>query len=340
MKRTGCSSMLNSYSAASIENKLIKPPQMIVEDMLPVGLTVLAGHPKLGKSFLSLLLCCCVATGEPFLERRTNQGEVLYLDLEGSPFRTQTRLNLVGMGFPVHLQIVHDAPKLGNGLIEALDQWWAEADLTPRLVVIDTLTRIRNEKRKGETAYDADSKMFAPLQKFALEKKVGVLLVTHLRKSNFHGESEDWLERITGSMGLSGASDNLWGLFRRRNETTGLLRTSSRDLDAGDMILQFDNGLWKFVSDDVDAFTFEQKPIIKFLESVEMFNGSASELCKMYISFCDGNNLSHGLADSQPATSFGKQLNSVKGDLWRIKKTISSERKKEGMFYSIGSFSK
>ena len=72
--------------------------------------------------------------------------------------------------------------------------------------------------------------------------------------------------------------------------------------------------------------------------AVGMFNGSASELCKMYISFCDGNNLSHGLADSQPATSFGKQLNSVKGDLWRIKKTISSERKKEGMFYSIGSF--
>ena len=327
--------MLGFYTAASIENKTIEQPLPIVEGLLPVGLAVLAGHPKLGKSFLSLLACVCVSEGMPFLGRPTMQGACLYIDLEGSPYRTQQRLNMIGLGFPEYLQIVHDAPRLGEGLIEALEQWYCEVEPIPRLVVIDTITRARGNRHRNETAYDSDSKMFAPLQKFALEKQLCILLVTHLKKSNYHGESEDWLERLNGSMGLSGACDTVLGLFRKRGESTAILRTSCRDFDAGDAVLKFDDGLWTFVSDNVDAFRFQQNPLVKFIASIDIFSGTASELCEMYVDFCEKEGIPHGLSTTSQVASFGKKIGSIKNDMWRIRRSVTSERQKDGMHYCI-----
>ena len=54
------------FSAESVLNEYIEPPQFIVQSLLAEGLTVLAGPPKYGKSFLSMDLCCSVATGKPF----------------------------------------------------------------------------------------------------------------------------------------------------------------------------------------------------------------------------------------------------------------------------------
>ncbi len=50
--------------------------------MLGQGLYILAGAPKVGKSWLALDLCLSVAKGEPFLKRNTEQGYVAYLSLE------------------------------------------------------------------------------------------------------------------------------------------------------------------------------------------------------------------------------------------------------------------
>ena len=88
------------YNASDLEHRELKRPQMIVDNLLPVGLTVLAGSPKLGKSWLVLGLACSVANGTEFLHQSTAQGDVLLLDLEGSPYRIKERLELAGLGFP------------------------------------------------------------------------------------------------------------------------------------------------------------------------------------------------------------------------------------------------
>lgn len=209
--------MIGMYQAKALEGAEIKRPVMVVENLLPVGLTILAGSPKLGKSWLVLELACSVAQGTSFLHHPTAQGDVLLLDLEGTPYRIKERLEQAGFGFPDYLQISHDAPKLDEGFMDSLDYWWSCATL-PRLIIIDTIVKIRGEgKRSSKNAYEADSEMFSPLQRFALEKGVSIVAVTHLRKSNhYNGTTEDWLERITGSMGLTGVSDNVWGLFRQR----------------------------------------------------------------------------------------------------------------------------
>lgn len=329
--------LLDTYTADSLKDKEIYRPTMTVEGLLPVGLTTLAGSPKLGKSWLALNLCCCVAKQEPFLGRQTYEGSVLYLDLEGSPFRTQERLTQLGMGFPEFLKIAHEAPRLDEGLLDALEEWVCYCSAIPRLIVIDTVTKIRGRAKRGVNAYDLDSGMFAPLQKFALDNELSIVVITHLKKE-FFGTSDDWLERITGSMGLSGVSDNVWGLFRKRGENKAYLRTSARDVNAGDFVISFDNGKWLFLSDDIDTDQFMSNPLVKYISMLDKGVYSAKELCDKYIKFCLDNNFESNLSEGQPEASFGIQIKKIKKELWRIKKTLSTTKKKDGTYYIVGNF--
>lgn len=332
--------MFETYRAQSLEGVELKRPQMIVEDLLPVGLTVLAGSPKLGKSWLALQLCCCVAEMKPFLGRQTAEGAVLYLDLEGSPIRLQDRLSQLGFGYPRYLDVAHKSPKTDeNGFLHSLGDWYEQCDPIPRLVVIDTIVRVKGAGQRGKNAYENDSDIFAPLQEFALKNGIAIVCVTHLKKNDrFSGTEQDWLERISGSMGLSGISDNIWGLFRKRGENTAFFRTSSRDVEAGDMVLRFENGLWSFVSDDIDKYEFSSLPLVQFINSVDQFSGYACDFYERYIAFCDSQKLPHNLSESQPISSLGKQIKAIQRDLWRIRKTISIRRKGKGAYYWIEGF--
>ena len=64
-----------------------------VETLLPEGISMLGGAPKVGKSWMVLLLALQVAKGEPLWNLPTKQGTVLYLALEDSQSRLQDRVN-------------------------------------------------------------------------------------------------------------------------------------------------------------------------------------------------------------------------------------------------------
>lgn len=58
------------------------PKNFIVAELLPEGLTLLCGQPKIGKSWFVLQLCICVALGVRFMGFNTQPCDVLYLALE------------------------------------------------------------------------------------------------------------------------------------------------------------------------------------------------------------------------------------------------------------------
>jgi RecA-family ATPase len=81
--------------------------QWAVPGMIPEGVTLLAGKPKLGKSWGSLGIGVAVATGgKPLGKVRVERGEVLYLALEDNLRRLQRRLQklLAGDAPPAGLQ--------------------------------------------------------------------------------------------------------------------------------------------------------------------------------------------------------------------------------------------
>ena len=78
--------------ADMLQSTAYEPVSFVVDDLLSQGLHLLAGAPKIGKSWLALWLCLCAAQGKPLWAFATRPCEVLYLCLEDSFQRIQSRL--------------------------------------------------------------------------------------------------------------------------------------------------------------------------------------------------------------------------------------------------------
>ena len=281
---------LSVYKASDLYGKRIEKPPTIVHGMIPAGLTVLAGAPKRGKSWLSLLLAINVAAGEPFLGAQTTQGDVLYLDLESKQYRVQDRLSklLVGRA-PESLYVTHESDRLEAGLVEQLAMWCDDVE-HPVLIIIDTLGRIKGSARRGENAYESDTRILGDLQKFALQRNLAVVCVHHLRKSMADG---DYFERISGSMGITGACDSVMVLQGKRGEENSTLAISSRDFESAELIISFDHGRWSLRSANSEEWQEEQayinspyvRAVVALAHRCKMWRGTSSELAEELLNF-------------------------------------------------------
>jgi len=78
------------FTAAELVAEELQPVRWVVRGLLPEGVTLLAGKPKLGKSWLALGLGVAVASGGVALGTKpVDRGDVLYLALEDNPQRLQ-----------------------------------------------------------------------------------------------------------------------------------------------------------------------------------------------------------------------------------------------------------
>ena len=275
---------LEFYRASDLYGKQLKRPPVIVEGMIPAGLTVLAGAPKRGKSWMALKLALCVSKGDKFLGFPTKRGSVLYLDLESRQYRVQDRLSrLIPGAAPDNLYIAHQADKLDGDLLEQLKSWTSQVE-NPSMIIIDTVGRVKGGTRRGENAYEGDTRIFGKMQSFALENNIALICVHHLRKDN--GNNDDYFERISGSMGLTGVCDAVMALAGKRGEETSILKTSSRDFEAQDFVVRFNGGAWELVSCDSASYQDEQayrnsavvRGVIAVAEKYGQWQGTVSDL--------------------------------------------------------------
>ena len=154
-------------TAGELMDKQFLPKPVIVEGMLPAGTYILAGTPKIGKSFLMTQLCWSVAEGIPFLGLATRKSTVLYLALEDTQERLQSRLaRMFGTdwsGSEFHL--LFQINQQGDALIQQFQDFILEHPDT-RLIVIDTLQRVR-ESDGSSYSYSHDYETIMPLKTFA-----------------------------------------------------------------------------------------------------------------------------------------------------------------------------
>ena len=83
---------LITRSCEEIMTTVYKPIEFVIDGLIAQGLYILAGAPKVGKSWLVLDICLSIAKGESVLGQKTLQGTALYLCLEDSYARIQNRL--------------------------------------------------------------------------------------------------------------------------------------------------------------------------------------------------------------------------------------------------------
>ena len=241
---------LSIHSAADLQKFDLPPVYFVVDGLLPQGLALLASPPKFGKSWAVLDLCCAVASGGWFLGKHANQSPCLYLALEDSDNRLQSRLNKVlnGKDAPHEFYYATAAPGLANGLIEQLEGFM-QGHPDTRLIVVDTFQKIRSSLGVKVNAYGVDYADAGALKSFADKHSLCLLLVHHLRKMQ---DDSDPFNRISGTSGILGAADTALVLTRdKRSDAETLLSITGRDVDEQELVCRFDKTAcrWEVLGD-------------------------------------------------------------------------------------------
>ena len=206
-----------------------KECEMIVEDMIPQGLTILAGPAKSCKSWLVLDLAIAVASGEPILSKETIGCDVLYFSLEDTNARLQRRLHAMEVDDPPEtLHLATSCPNLGEELMQSLSKS-LNTNQNIRLVIIDTLQMIRkgDGNRSSANQYGKDTDDLSLLKQFADERHIAIIIVHHVTKRI---DPTDPVNDIRGSTGMSATPDAILILRKDRLQKNGELLSISRDL--------------------------------------------------------------------------------------------------------------
>ncbi len=284
-----------TVTAADLMAADLPPVRWVVPSVLPEGVTLLAGKPKLGKSWLALGLCVAVAAGGVALgTRQVEQGDVLYLALEDNRRRLQKRLGKMLRGpAPEGLEMATAWPKLDEGVVEALGAWLGEHP-EARLVAVDTLAKIRPRTR-GQNVYQEDYASLEELLPLAAEHEVAIVVVHHTRKM----AAADPLDEKSGSTGLTGGVDGVLVLKRDRGKADAVLHVDGRDIEeSAEYALMWDaeTAGWTIVGDaDEYRISEERKAIIRVLVEAGEF-----------------------LSPGEVADALGKSRNTIKQRLWRM----------------------
>jgi hypothetical protein len=241
---TGTLKAAEVFSAADLMKRKLPPVRWAVPDILPEGVNILAGKPKIGKSWIALDLCLSIAQGgEAFHAVPVERGGALYLALEDNDRRLQRRIKkwLGGVGRPSYVpdfEYATEWPRVGEGCEERLREW-LEGHPNARLVVIDTLKKIRPKANANRSIYDVDYEALEPLLPLAAEFSVSILVLHHARKMG----SDDPLELVSGSFGLTGGVDGVLVMRRERSKQDATLYVDGRDVeDPNDFAISWDNG--------------------------------------------------------------------------------------------------
>lgn len=242
-------------------------PKWAIPGLLPEGLFVIAARAKIGKSWMMLGWSIAVAAGGRALGTiPVEPGDVLYLALEDTLRRLQTRLVTMledEAQAPERLDVQTSWPRLDQGGLEAIGAW-LEAHPEARLVVIDTLAKVRApSSRRDGNRYDEDYDALGGLKRLADAHGVAIGVVHHTRKAG----AEDVLDTVSGTTGLTAGPDTILVLTRARNEPGAVLHITGRDVEETEHLLRFDAGIghWSMVSSEVVDVSSERRKILDAL---------------------------------------------------------------------------
>jgi len=216
------------------------PLRWIVPNILPEGLTFLAGRPKVGKSFLALQIACSVANGGRVFGEPVERMPVLYIALEDGPRRLQRRLKSIGWRKGTQSKIKTSCENLD--LQSEINQHGY------RFIVLDTLSRyLRNTRDQNDIGEMTDAA--GELQRIAIDNGISILLIDHHTKPK--GTDPNPVDDILGSTGKAAVADCLMGLYRQRGKKGATLAITGRDLEDKKLALEWDSTTqcWQLLGD-------------------------------------------------------------------------------------------
>lgn len=266
---------LHIISAPELQVANLPPVRYMVEGMLPEGIGLLSAASKTGKSWMVLSMGLKIAAGEPFMGHQTNQCGVLYLALEDSLSRLQDRMNkiLKGRPAPPLFYFTTEAPNLDQGLLATLDDHIQQHPET-KLIIIDTLQKIRGPALPREASYAQDYREMGMVKAHMDKKGVSVFFVHHNRKMVDEG---DPFNMISGTNGIMGAADTIFVITKdKRADQEATLHITGRDVEQSDTVIQFNKDTWEWdvvgaadwLQEQRERLAYESSPIVKTIKKL------------------------------------------------------------------------
>ncbi|GHU32550.1 hypothetical protein FACS1894172_09370 [Spirochaetia bacterium] len=230
-----------TIKSSDLAKKVFPEQKWVVPGLVSHGINLIAGPPKIRKSFLTLGVLIAAGTGgRAFGSIPVEQQNALYISLEDDERRLQHRQSDMGLTG-------------GSDNIEYATNWTGGCEalrikLSQRpdikVVAIDTLFLFsdtnKNRRIKDMNAYAETTSATYALKQVANEFGIAIIVVSHTRKG-LMGESAG-MENILGSQGLAGAVDNILVLKKREEKDTVDFYVNGRDRVDGEktFVLKWD----------------------------------------------------------------------------------------------------
>lgn len=284
IQRMNDPSFMPVVSMEDIYGMVFSPKEWIIKGILRSGLYILAGAPKVGKSFLVGQIAYHVSTGRPLWGYPVHRSPVLYMALEDDHQRLQERMfRMFGVESTKDLYFSIHAKNLREGLEEQIAGFVKDHPGT-RLIIIDTLKKIRPGD-DDTYSYARDYADMTQLKKIADDNGICLLLVHHTRKKE---DESDAFNTVSGTNGLTGAADGSF-IFakKRRTDSDAVLQFTGRDLQ--DQIFYLSKNretlTWELERVEVEDFTPPPDPVLIAVSQIvtadtPQWSGSPTELAE------------------------------------------------------------
>lgn len=254
-------------SGTTILETAYPPPTYFVHGMLHHGLTLIAGKMKRGKSYLALHMAMDISFGrKAFQALNTTQSRVLYVSLEDHPPLIQDRLKKIqpNLASLPDLDFIYTLPQLGEGALDALQHYVAHGEY--RVIIIDTIGRVTPDfgaQRRQMNEYTKVTHLLGPLQTWANEHHIAVVLIDHVRKA----EADDIFDTVMGTSAKMGIADHGIVYQRKDYDPDALLHMRGRWTGDDKIILTMVDGHLEFLGQGEQYdLSREQKQVLKALE--------------------------------------------------------------------------
>ncbi len=270
---------LEVISANELMDKQFENSGALIDGFIGRGVYLLAGSPKIGKSWLVLWLAHRVCLGEDVWEFKSRQCDVLYISLEDPERRIQSRVAEITRGETGNLWFATETELMGRGFEEQISGFLFEHP-SVKFIIVDTLQKVR-QLRADQYSYAGDYEVISQMKSLADRFGITILLVHHTRKAG----AADPFSMISGTTGLSGGVDGSLVMVKdERMDNRAKLYITGRDTLDMQLELLFDraSSTWQFLGyggqeriQKCDGLLGE---VNDFLIDEGPFHGTASEL--------------------------------------------------------------
>ena len=201
--RDVCPTVMTAAELMSLEIREVK---WVIPKLLPAGLALLAGPPKVGKSYLQLKLGKDIINGG---------GKVFYYAGEDSHYLLRTRLNQLGMGeckdffFHCGREGLFAKP---NEFYDKITNMLKAAQLDA--IFLDNMELVLPPKSRGSDDYAYYYQQLPQWAALASKHNCAIVMTHHTRKET----TENPFDAILGSQAIMGTSDTVMVMQKAKRD--------------------------------------------------------------------------------------------------------------------------